>query len=71
MTTTTITKAEMTDRLRKQVGSWPSVSALSRHLGRDRKTIRNIMAGVPVYALGKRHCYMVEDVAKRLLENVM
>ena len=64
------TRAELTNRLRQQVGSWPSVSDLSRHLGRDRKAVRSFMAGVPVYAIGKCHCYMVEDVAKRLLDSV-
>lgn len=69
--TTPITKAEMVRRLSSRgLSNMPSVSELARYLHRDRKATRSFMAGLPVYAIGKCHCYMIDDVAARLLDSV-
>lgn len=61
-------RAEIAEDIRKQYGNLLNTTKAAKYLGKNRKTARKFLQGVPMYNTGKEHCYLATDIARRLDE---
>ena len=60
------TKKEIVNDIRAQCGNLLTTKQVGKYLGLSPKTVRDFLAEVPCYDMGRKRCYMAIDVANRI-----
>lgn len=54
--------------IKNDVGTFPSIGALARYLGRNKEYVRGLMEGIDCLQDGKAKRYFAGDVAERIMQ---
>lgn len=60
-------RQEIIRDIKKEKGSFPSITDIADYLQQSRESVREMMAGYEYYAAGRAKKYFVNDVADRIL----
>lgn len=62
-------KQAIINDLKKEYGSFPTITDISKYLRIGRASVRNLMAGVECLPDGRSKKYFVGDVAEKIYKN--